>query len=331
MTKISNKDAGVKAIQIASLVDRTASRSTAPQAVCSGFSNTAEGYMAAAVATSTKRIYASDQRHFAANGISVPATPAQVVEYLAKFAGQLAVATINRRLSYLHKLHVEKNIPSPTSDTSVRLTMRGIRRTFGTKQRQVMPLVRDDILEILFASDRQNPMKAARDRALISLGFCGAFRRSELVGIRVEHIVRVDTGIEIELPTSKTDADGKGRVVFIPFAHSERCPVRAVDKWLTLAKIDSGAVFRQVTRHDRVNGSGLTPHAVALILKSAVARAGGDPSDVSGHSLRSGFCTQAAMSDIPNWMVRETTGHTSDAMLNVYCRPIRRRKIPSLL
>lgn len=209
--------------------------------------------------------------------------------------------------------------------------MRGIRRTFGTKQRRVMPLVKDDILEVLFASDRQKPVKAARDRAIISIGFCGAFRRSELVGICVEHIVRVDSGIEIELPTSKTDSDGKGRVVFIPFAHSERCPVRAVDKWLDMTGIKSGAVFRQVTRHDRVSGTGLTPHAVALIIKSAVARTGGDSSVVSGHSLRSGFCTQAALSDIPNWMVRETTGHTSDAMLNVYCRPVKRRKIPSLL
>ena len=98
-----------------------------------------------------------------------------------------------------------------------------------------------------------------------------------------------------------------------------------------MAGIESGAVFRQVTRHDYVSGTGITPHAVALIIKSAVARTGGDPSVVSGHSLRSGFCTQAAMSDIPNWMVRETTGHTSDAMLNVYCRPVKRRKIPSLL
>jgi integrase len=152
-----------------------------------------------------------------------------------------------------------------------------------------------------------------------------------LVGIRVEHIVRVEAGIEIELPTSKTDTDGKGRIVFIPFAHSERCPVRAVDKWIIMARIESGTVFRQVTRHDYVTGTGLTPHAVALILKSAVSRAGGDPTDVSGHSLRSGFCTQAAMSDIPNWMVRQITGHTSDAMLNVYCRPVKRRKIPSLL
>lgn len=328
MTKNSSRKVGAKATQSANTAVDAA---TQPEAVCSGFSAVADGYIAAAVATSTKRIYAADQRHFTANGIAVPATPAQVVEYLAKFAGTLAVATLNRRLNYLHKLHAEKNLPSPTSDTAVRLAMRGIRRTFGTKQRRVMPLVKDDILEVLFASDRQKPMKAARDRAIISLGFCGAFRRSELVGIRVEHIARVEAGIEIELPTSKTDTEGKGRVVFIPFAHSERCPVRALDKWLAIAKIESGAVFRQVTRYDYVSGTGLTPHAVALILKSAVARAGGDPTDVSGHSLRSGFCTQAAMSDIPNWMVRQITGHTSDAMLNIYCRPVKRRKIPSLL
>lgn len=328
MTKNSSRKVGAKATQSASTAVDAA---TQPEAVFSGFSAVADGYIAAAVATSTKRIYAADQRHFTANGIVVPATPAQVVEYLAKFAGQLAVATLNRRLNYLHKLHAEKNLPSPTSDTAVRLAMRGIRRTIGTKQRRVIPLLKDDILEVLYASDRQKPMKAARDRAIISLGFCGAFRRSELVGIRVEHIVRVEAGIEIELPTSKTDTDGNGRVVFIPFAHSERCPVRALDKWLAIARIESGAVFRQVTRHDYVSGTGLTPHAVALILKSAVARAGGDPTDVSGHSLRSGFCTQAAMSDIPNWMVRQITGHTSDAMLNVYCRPVKRRKIPSLL
>ncbi len=328
MTKNSSERAGAKAPQSVSTVIDTA---TQPEAVCSGFSAVADGYIAAAVATSTKRIYAADQRHFTANGISVPATPVQVVEYLAKFAGTLAVATLNRRLNYLNQLHAEKDLSSPTADTAVRLAMRGIRRTFGTKQRRVVPLVKDDILEVLFASDRQKPMKAARDRAIISLGFCGAFRRSELVGIRVEHIVRVEAGIEIELPTSKTDTDGKGRIVFIPFAHSERCPVRAVDKWIIMARIESGTVFRQVTRHDYVTGTGLTPHAVALILKSAVSRAGGDPTDVSGHSLRSGFCTQAAMSDIPNWMVRQITGHTSDAMLNVYCRPVKRRKIPSLL
>lgn len=51
--------------------------------------------------------------------------------------------------------------------------------------------------------------------------------------------------------------------------------------------------------------------------------------NISGHSLRSGFCAQGAMSDVPNWLVRETTGHTSDAMSIVYCRPVKRRRMPS--
>lgn len=295
------------------------------------FSADADRYIAAAVAESTKRVYATDQRHFAANGIGVPATPAQVVEYLTKFAGKLAAATLDRRLNYLHKVHVEQNFPSPTSDAQVRLALRGIRRTFGAKQRRVKALVSDDIVELLFANERQKPLKAARDKAILLVGFSGAFRRSELVGIRVEHIGRLNSGIEIELPSSKTDTDGEGRTVFIPFATSARCPVRAMDEWLAMAEIEKGYVFRQVTRHDRLRSDRLTSHAVARILKRAAERMGADSTNISGHSLRSGFCTQAAMSDVPNWLVRETTGHTSDAMLNVYCRPVKRRKMPSLL
>ena len=295
------------------------------------FSVDADRYIAAAVAESTKRVYATDEWHFAANGIGIPATPAQVVEYLTKFAGKLAAATLDRRLNYLNKVHVEQSFPSSTADAQVRLVLRGIRRTFGAKQRRVKALVRDDIVELLFANERQKTLKAARDKAILLVDFSGAFRRSELVGIRVEHIGRLDSGIEIELPSSKTDSDGAGRMVFIPLAVSTRCPVRAVDEWLALADIESGYVFRQVTRHDQLRSDRLTAHAVARILKRAVERTGAGSTNVSGHSLRSGFCTQAAMSDVPNWLVRETTGHTSDAVLNVYCRPVKRRKMPSLL
>ncbi len=82
MTKNSSERAGAKAPQSVSTVIDTA---TQPEAVCSGFSAVADGYIAAAVATSTKRIYAADQRHSEANGISGASDPVQVVEYLAKF------------------------------------------------------------------------------------------------------------------------------------------------------------------------------------------------------------------------------------------------------
>lgn len=66
--------------------------------------------------------------------------------------------------------------------------MQGIRRTLGTKQRQVQPMVKDDLLAALVMIDRQKMrVKAARDRALLLVGFASAMRRSELVGVMVDH------------------------------------------------------------------------------------------------------------------------------------------------
>ncbi|WP_394789640.1 site-specific integrase [Rhodoferax sp.] len=333
MTKKSTSKTGaLTAVNAATASVATVATEVLPQIVSSGLSVTATGYIAAAISSATKRIYATDTKHFAASGITVPATPAQVLEYLAQFAGQLAIATLERRLNFLHKAHVEKMLPSPTTDLMVRQAMRGIRRTFGTRQRQVKPMVRDDVLEALVMIDRQRPVKAARDRALMLIGFAGAFRRSELVAIRVEHLTPVNLGIEVFLPHSKTDQERQGRTVFIPYANDEsRCPVIALARWLTIAEIKEGFVFRAVTRHDRVARSGLSAQSVALVVKSSVARVGGDATKVSGHSLRAGFCTQAAMSGLQAYQIKETTGHKSDAMLSVYIRPVNRRKSPSLL
>lgn len=334
MTKKSTSKAGAWLVQhdCTDVVIEGAPTPRPPHSISRDLSATASGYIAAAVSSNTKRIYAADARHFASSGITVPTTPVQVLEYLAKFAGELAIATLERRLNFLHKVHVEKMLPSPTTDLRVRQAMRGIRRTFGTKQRQVEPMVRDDVLDALVMIDRQKPVKAARDRALMLMGFAGAFRRSELVAIRVEHITRVDRGIEVFLPHSKTDQERQGRTVFIPKANNEnRCPVNALTQWLVIAAIEDGFVFRGVSRHDRVARSGLSGQSVALVVKASVARVGGDASNFSGHSLRAGFCTQAAMSGLQAYQIRETTGHKSDAMLSTYIRSANRRNIDSLI
>jgi integrase len=291
----------------------------------------AERLIDAAVSEATKRGYESDLRHFAAAGLSIPATVEQVVEYLAKHAEKHAVGTLERRLISLHKVHRENLLDSPVHDSLVKRTMAGIRRTYGVKQRRVKPLVRDELLEMLVLVDRQKPVRAARDRALLLLGFAGAFRRSELVAICVEHVAHVDGGIEVFLPKSKTDQECSGRTVFVPSADGERCPVRALVQWLEIASISEGAIFRAVSRSDFVAANGLTAQSVALVIKSAVDRVGGLPKAVSGHSLRAGYCTTAAMQGLSNWQIRETTGHTNDAMLSTYVRPITRRKVPSVL
>ena len=61
-----------------------------------------------------------------------------------------------------------------------------------------------------------------RDRALLLLGFAGAFRRSELVGLDVTaggdghgYVEFTRDGLVVTLTRSKTDQEGQGRQVGI--------------------------------------------------------------------------------------------------------------------
>lgn len=293
------------------------------------------GYVEAAQSASTTRSYAQDVRHFKANGGKVPATPEMVADYISRFAGLLAIATLQHRLIAIHRAHTDKALTSPVSDKLVKRTMQGIRRTVGVSQRRVQALVKDDLLEILVLVAKQKPLKAARDKAILLIGFAGAFRRSELVALTVEDITPHAHGIELLIRRSKTDQEGEGRTVFVPLAKSEeRCPVIALRAWLDLAGIGAGALFRQVSRHDRVmKMQALTPQSVALIVKSAVGKAKGVDAAkrVSGHSLRAGFVTEAATVGLQTSAIMGQTGHKSLEMVYRYVRPAEKRRIPSLL
>lgn len=291
-------------------------------------------YAAAAQSNATTRSYDADIRHFKQHGGSIPATPTMVAEYLANFAGILAVSTLQHRLIAIHRVHTDSGLVSPVMDRLVKRTMQGIRRTVGTKQRQVAPLVKDDLLEMMVQVERQRPMKAARDKALLLVGFSGAFRRSELVALRYKDITRFEGGVELLIRKSKTDQEGAGRTVFIPHARGSRCPVKALMNWLSMAGIVSGPLFRAINRHDQVVGDkALTPQSVALIVKSSVRMLSGDEAakSVAGHSLRAGYCTEAATVGLQPYQIREQTGHKSDVTLARYIRPVTKRKIPSLL
>ena len=156
-------------------------------------------------------------------------------------------------------------------------------------------------------------------------------RRSELVKIRMEHLHHTASGIEIELPVSKTDQEQHGRVVSIPRSSGSHCPIQALMRWIETAGISTGHVFRSVNRYDGVAEQGLTPQSVALIVKAAMAQTGADAHNFSGHSLRAGYCTSAAEQGQQSWQIRMQTGHKSDATLARYIRKSSRHKVPSLL
>jgi len=98
------------------------------------------------------------------------------------------------------------------------------------------------------------------------------------------------------------------------------CPVRAWHGWLEVSGITEGPAFRPVDRHGHIGTTRLSPPAVALVLKRHATRAGLDPTEVAGHSLRAGFATSAAAAGVPERVIANQTGHRGTAMFRRYIR-----------
>jgi integrase len=114
--------------------------------------------------------------------------------------------------------------PPPTRNVAVRTVLAGIRRKKGTAEEGKRPLLTEDLRRITVAleDDRQG----IRNRALILIGFAGAFRRSELVGLDIGDLEFNAEGLVIQVKKSKTDHEGEGRKVGIPYCSidPQTCP-----------------------------------------------------------------------------------------------------------
>jgi integrase len=249
-------------------------------------------YIRASVADNTQLAYRSDLKQFEVWGGKIPATPQMVASYLAVHAEMLSVATLVRRLAAIAKAHSGQGAPSPTTTELVKATMRGIKRTQGTSQRQSEPLLREDLFLSL---DRMTGRpKDLRDRALLMIGFAGGFRRSELVGLDRADIETVREGLIVTLRRSKTDQEAAGRKIGIPYGRTRHCPVAALDAWLAVSGITEGPVFRHVDRHGHIYRERLSGEAVSLVIRERLATAGIDPSGFSGFLL---VCARANCAD----------------------------------
>jgi site-specific recombinase XerD len=280
-----------------------------------------------AKAASTRKAYRTDWRAFESwccgyQVPSLPSTPEIVALYIADCVSHLAAATISRRLSSITKAHQAAgfdNSPASTRHFVVSEVLKGARRTLGVAQKCKDPLLMTDVRRLITACPSR--LLGIRDRALVLVGFAGAFRRSELAVIEVRDLVFLDSGVVINVPRSKTDQEGAGREVAIPFGeHVETCPVKALREWLTAAAITEGAVFRGVDRHGRISPRGLHRDSVGTILKRAAARADIDATNIAGHSMRAGMATQAATNGASESAIARTTGHRSRRVLRRYIR-----------
>ena len=275
-------------------------------------------------AESTLRGYRADWRDFCTwcertAQRALPASPEVVAAYIAECASRLKVGSIQRRLNAIAEAHKAVGLGSPTSEGIVKNTLKGIRRALGTATVQKAPALTADIRAMVDATD--TGLIGLRDRALILLGFAGAFRRAEIVGLDVADLDIGRDGLTVTLRRSKTDQEGQGRRIGIPYgSNPHTCPVRTLQSWLESSAITAGPLFRSINRHGQAQRGSLSPVDVARVVKKLTERAGLDPAKYSGHSLRAGHATSAAAAGASERSIMGQTGHRSVQMVRRYIR-----------
>src|SRR6202043_3841317 len=193
-------------------------------------------------AASTRKAYGTDFRLFKAycdaKGVSaLPATPETVAAYIAAEAQTAKPSTIGRRVAAIRYAHKLAGLETPTDAEGVKATMRGIRRTFGGARNKKAPAVAAKMHSMVATAP--DGLAGLRDRALLLLGFAGAFRRSELVALNVADIEETETGLLVTIRGSKTDQERQG--ITIAIARGDiACPVKALRAWLDAAGIEAG-------------------------------------------------------------------------------------------
>ena len=225
----------------------------------------------------------------------MPATPEVVGAWLAAAGEGYAMPTLRRRVAAIARACGVAGHPLDTKHPAIRETLRGIGRRHGSPARRAAALTTTEIRKLSRACGVG--LAGARDRALFLLGFAGALRRSELVGLDVGHVTWADNGLTLLLERSKTDKDGEGAEIVVPRGRADdTCPVVALKTWLEQAEITAGPLFRKVNCGGVVETARLSTDAVRQILLKPAAQAGvkgtlAEP--ISPHGLRAGFVTTA--------------------------------------
>jgi integrase len=154
-----------------------------------------------------------------------------------------------------------------------------------------------------------------RNKALLLLGFTGAFRRSELVALNVEDLSFTDEGLIVSMNKSKTNqyGDYEEKAIFYS-PEAVLCPIRTLQAWIQRLEKTSDALFVRVRKGDRLTKDRLTDKTVNDLVKTYFGE------EYSAHSLRASFITIAKINGADDSEIMRQSKHKTSAMIQRYTR-----------
>jgi Phage integrase family len=205
------------------------------------------------------------------------------------------------------------------------IVLRGKRRSNGAgagKPSWILPRIsvcRNRVwkpyIQFRVSQPQRRHARATAGRTASSWGsVCGA-RRSAQIDANDRRFARLGSGLNARIVLRRAF------LTSVKDNHKEPLPVFDLCSraWLEGAAIESGPVFRSVTRHGKL-GARMSDYAVALVVKKYAGSVGLEPRGYSGHSLRPGLATSAAIAGASERAIMNQTGHRGAAMVRRYIR-----------
>ena len=291
---------------------------------------------------STRRVYESKWGLFAdfcegRGAEPLPATEELVAAYLSRRAEEVSLSTIRQDVAAIRWMHERHGADDPTESAGCQRVLDGINQTSGSAAEKKQAVLTRHVRAMVDALPLEEPgegagpavratyLRALRDRAIILVGYAGAFRRGELAQIEAEDVMLNADGMEIHVPKTKTEP----RTVGINFARTaEFCPVRTLQEWKSAADIEDGPLFRAVPRSAEIASDEaadpITGKTVRNVLGDAAEATGLDRDTVAGHSLRRGHLTQGALNGAELNRLMKQAGHADPRTTAGYVEDARR-------
>jgi integrase len=272
-------------------------------------------YESASLSPNTLRSYKSMWRKFevwcvANNQSYLPASAETVALYISSMGESVSFSTLDSTLAAIEAAHEKANQAIKGEAALYRRVRKGIRRTHKDNQslKQAPALTVLDLKGV--CCKLGDSLSDCRDKALLTLSFFGAFRRSEVVSLNVEHLAFNEKGVTVSLLQSKTS--DTAQQVYISLAKDQDlCPVKALLKWLEKAQIKEGAIFRSFLKGSKLSGR-LSGHGVSEIIKRHFGE------KYSGHSARRGLVTASAEKGTSMHVIKKHSRHKSANMVLRY-------------
>jgi integrase len=256
--------------------------------------------------------------------VPLPADPGSLAAYLTERAeAGLCNGTADGDCAAIAHRHYQEGLGDPTAAAVVRRVRRGLRRILGTApHRQAHPLTVAELTQIVTSIDMASRI-GVRDRAVLLLGYAAALRPSEIAALHLADVGFDSHGLLVTIRRSKTDQEGQGQMVGVAAGiHAATDPIRALRAWLDLRPAGAGPLFTRVPATRPITSEGIGPRTISDLVRDRAAAAGLGDLGVSGHSLRAGHATTAAVSGAPIDRIAAQTRHRDlTTLFNHYIRP----------